>query len=154
MLDSDLAKLYKVSTGSLNRAVQRNTERFPPDFSFRLTKEEYKFLRFEFGILEKGKHSKYLPRVFTEHGVAMLSSVLKSKQAVLINIAIMRAFAKLRQLLSTNKDLMHKLEEHDRKLYSHDKNIRELTSAIHRMISTPEPKRNPIGFGPRGRVKN
>src|SRR3989344_1746690 len=150
MLDSDLAKLYWVSTGNLNKAVDRNKKRFPQDFAFRLTSTEFKnILVFQFGRSNSGSRggTRHLPFVFTEHGVAMLSSVLRSERAVQINIAIMRTFAKLRQLLSSDKDLVHKLEEHDRKLYDHDQNIRYLVIAIRRLMSKPEPKRNPIGFG-------
>ena len=86
MLDRDLAELYKVETKVLKRNVRRHIDRFPDDFMFRLTKEEYKILRFQFGIIEKGRHSKYLPNAFTEQGVAMLSSVLRSKRAVQVNI--------------------------------------------------------------------
>ena len=92
MLDKDLADLYGVTTGNLNKAVTRNLDSFPPDFMFRLTQEEADSLRFHFGSLKRGQHVKYLPRVFTEQGVAMLSSVLKSKKARQTNIAIMRAF--------------------------------------------------------------
>ncbi|MEA3493137.1 MAG: ORF6N domain-containing protein [Candidatus Margulisiibacteriota bacterium] len=85
--------------------MRRNTGRFPSDFMFQLTKEEHQTLRFQFGILEKGKHSKYMPHVFTEQGVAMLSSVLKSERAIRVNIAIMRAFVKLKQVLATHKEV-------------------------------------------------
>ncbi|HEY9582734.1 MAG TPA: ORF6N domain-containing protein [Candidatus Paceibacterota bacterium] len=146
MLDSDLAKLYGVSTRALNQAVMRNLTRFPKDFMFPFSASEFKNLRLQFVTSSWGGR-RTLPYAFTEHGVAMLSSVLKSERAILVNVAVIRAFVKLRQLLSTNKDLKHKLEEHDRVLYSHDKNIRELASAIKCMIDKPEPKRNPIGFG-------
>jgi len=105
LLDRDLARLYGVTTGNLNKAVKR----FPSDFMFHLTPEEYQSLRFQLGILKKGQHSKYLAYAFTEQGVAMLSSVLNSPCAIKVNIAIMRAFVKLRHVLSTHKDLAAKL---------------------------------------------
>lgn len=103
MLDSDLARLYRVETKALNRAVQRNRDRFPADFMFRLTAEEQEILRCQIGTLKsgRGKHRKYSPYAFTEQGVAMLSSVLRSKRAVLVNIEIVRAFVRLREILST-----------------------------------------------------
>ncbi|MDP3582958.1 MAG: ORF6N domain-containing protein [Ignavibacteria bacterium] len=97
LLDSDLANLYGVETRTLNQAVTRNISRFPADFMFRLTKDEYASLRSQIVILKRGEHSKYLPSAFTEQGVAMLSSVLKSERAVQVNIAIMRAFVQMRK---------------------------------------------------------
>src|SRR5258708_6585422 len=107
MLDSDLAELYEVETKALNRAVRRNASRFPDDFMFLLTGDEYEVLRCQIGTLKTGRgvHRKYIPLVFTEQGVAMLSSVLNSERAVQVNIAIIRTFVKLRELLDTNKDL-------------------------------------------------
>jgi len=122
MLDKDLAELYGVTTGNLNKAVKRNVERFPEDFMFQLTKNEENSLRFQFGSLKRGRHAKYLPYAFTEQGVAMLSSVLKSKRAVQVNIAIMRPFVKLRNILSTHKELACKLKELERKTGKHLKN--------------------------------
>ncbi|MSR88118.1 MAG: ORF6N domain-containing protein [Candidatus Margulisbacteria bacterium] len=97
MLDRDLAELYKVTTGNLNKAVKRNLDRFPEDFMFQLNVEEYDSLRFQFGILKQGQHSKYCPYAFTEHGVVMLSSILNGKVAIEINILIIRAFIEMRQ---------------------------------------------------------
>ena len=115
MLDYDLAELYEVLTKNLNLAVKRNISRFPDDFRFQLTKEEYAFLRLQSATLETGtgKHSKYLPYAFTEQGVAMLSGVLTSAKAVAVNIAIMRTFIKMRQYSLNYKDLADKLQEHD-----------------------------------------
>jgi len=111
MLDRDLADLYQVPTKSLNLAVRRNADRFPEDFMFQLTKEEVRSLRFQSETSNKGRGGRrYLPHAFTEHGVAMLSSVLNSKRAVQVNILIIRAFVKLREMLSTHKDLARKLE--------------------------------------------
>jgi hypothetical protein len=113
ILDYDLAQLYGVETGQLKRAVRRNIERFPEDFMFEITREEYNSLRRQIGILEpgKGEHAKYLPFAFTEQGVAMLSSVLKSKRAVEVNIAIMRAFVQTRQISFKYEELAAKLED-------------------------------------------
>ncbi len=119
MIDSDLAELYGVETKILNRGVRRNLERFPEDFMFQLTKDEEESLRIQFGTLKpsgRGQHRKYLPYVFTEQGVAMLSSVLNSKRAIEVNIAIMRAFVKLRQMLESNEQLNRKIETRIRQL--------------------------------------
>jgi len=139
MIDKDLAELYEVRTKNLNKAVSRNIESFPADFMFQLTAEEYRSLRFQFGTLERGAHSKYLPRVFMEQGVAMLSSVLKSKRARQVNIQIMRAFVKLRQLLNTHKELARKLEELEKK---YDAQFKSVFDAI-KMLMTPPPDSDP-----------
>lgn len=116
LLDRDLAALYGVTTGNLNKAVQRNIERFPSDFMFQLTAEEAERSRFQIGSLKRGQNIKYLPRAFTEQGVAMLSSVLKSPRAVQANIAIMRAFVRLRETLAMHADLQHNLAELEHKI--------------------------------------
>lgn len=119
MLDSDLAGLYSVPTGRLNEQVKRNIERFPNDFAFQLTGAEFDSLRSQIATLKdggRGRHRKYLPYVFTEHGVAMLSSVLRSKRAVQVNIEIIRAFVLLRQMLATNEELARKVQQLDRKV--------------------------------------
>jgi hypothetical protein len=143
MLDRDLAELYGVTTGNLNKAVKRNLDRFPPDFMFQLKQEEYESLRFQFGILKKGQHSKYLPYAFTEQGVAMLSSVLRSKRAVHVNIEIMRAFVRLRQFLSAHKELEQKLEEMEMK---YDEQFQVVFEAIRQLMTPPDPPRKRIGF--------
>jgi len=143
ILDRDLAQLYRVTTGNLNKAVKRNLDRFPNDFMFPLTKEEYESLRFQFGIFKKGQHSKYLPYAFTEQGVAMLSSVLRSKQAVHVNIEIMRAFVRLRQMLSAHKDLERKLAALENK---YDEQFRVVFDAIRALMASPEKPRKRIGF--------
>ena len=148
MLDRDLASLYGVTTFNLNKAVQRNTKRFPSDFMFRLTAQEYGALRFQIGILKRGQHAKYPPHAFTEQGVAMLSSVLRSEKAVQVNIAIMRAFVRLRQLLASHKDLADKLIQHERKLKDHDESIRSLFDDMHQLMDPPAKPRAPIGFHP------
>jgi hypothetical protein len=146
MLDRDLARLYDVETKALNRAVQRNLDRFPADFMFQLSAEEYESLRFQFGTLKRGQHSKYLPFVFTQEGVAMLSGVLRSPRAVQVNVAIMRAFVRLRETLSLHKELAHKLAELEHKIENHDENIRSLFDAIRQLMTPPETPRREIGF--------
>jgi phage regulator Rha-like protein len=146
MLDRDLARLYDVETKALNRAVQRNLDRFPADFMFQLAEEEYDSLRFQFGTLKRGQHSKYLPFVFTQEGVAMLSGVLHSPRAVQVNVAIMRAFVRLRETLSLHKELAHLLADLERKIENHDENIRSLFDAIRQLMTPPETPRREIGF--------
>ncbi len=146
MLDRDLAAMYGVTTSNLNKAVSRNLGRFPTDFMFQLTMDEANALRFQIGILKKGLHFKYLPYVFTQEGVAMLSGVLRSPRAEQVNIAIMRAFVRLRETLSLHKDLAHKLGELERKIENHDENIRTLFEAIHSLMTPPETPHREIGF--------
>lgn len=146
MIDRDLAHLYSVRTKHLNKAVTRNLKRFPNDFMFQLTKEEHESLRFQTGTLKRGQHSKYLPYVFTEQGVAMLSSVLRSERAILVNIAIMRAFVKIRQVLSTHVEVSRKLKEHDGRLDNHDANIKAIFKAIRQMVAYEEKPKKRIGF--------
>lgn len=145
-----MAELYEVPTGVLNQAVKRNLKRFPEDFMFQLTPAENDSLRSQIVILKpgRGKHRKYLPNAFTEQGVAMLSSVLHSERAVEVNIAIMRAFVRLRQILSTNKELAAKLEKMERKLGEHDEHFRVVFDAIRQLMSPPPPTGNKrrIGF--------
>ncbi|MBI5192419.1 MAG: ORF6N domain-containing protein [Nitrospirae bacterium] len=144
MLDSELAGLYGVETKLLNRAVKRNMERFPEDFMFQLTKEEYtELLRCQFGTLKRGQHSKYLPFAFTENGVAMLSSVLNSKMAIQVNIQIMRIFTKIREMIETHKDLKQKIEEMEKK---YDYQFKVVFEAIKQLIEPPQKKRKRIGF--------
>ena len=143
MLDKDLAGLYGVLTKNLNKAVARNMDRFPADFMIRLTRKEYDSLRFQFGTLKKGKHSKYLPLAFTEQGVAMLSSVLRSKRAVQVNIAIMRAFVRLREILSTHKRLAQKLNALEEK---YDAQFKVVFDAIRRLMTEEEKPKHGIGF--------
>jgi phage regulator Rha-like protein len=150
MLDSDLAELYGVLTKNLNKAVSRNTDRFPKDFMFQLTEEELGSLRFQFGTSNKGRGGRrYLPYAFTQEGIAMLSSVLKSKRAIAMNIAIMRAFVKLREILSTHKELAAKLDALERKVGRHDQEIHAILEAIRQLMAPPPEKKQPfIGFGP------
>ena len=148
MLDRDLAKLYGVTTFNLNKAVKRNLDRFPDDFMFQLDFQEVRGLIFQLGISKtEGRGGRrHLPYAFTEQGVAMLSSVLKSKRAVQVNVAVMRAFVRLRQVLSSNKELANKLAELERKLESHDGHIRSLFDAIRQLMTPPDPTPRRIGF--------
>ena len=142
MLDRDLAELYGVSTKRLVEQVKRNIKRFPVDFMFQLTKEEFKNLRSHFGIpilrsqnaTSRWGGRRYLPYVFTEQGVAMLSSVLNSERAILVNIGIMRIFVNIRKLVSTNKGILSKLNQLENKVQSHDKKIRTIFEVIHKPI--------------------
>ena len=146
MQDRELAKLYGVKTFNLNKAVNRNLDRFPEDFMFQLSREEAKDLIFQFGISSWGGVRK-LPYVFTEQGVAMLSSVLHSKRAIQVNIAIMRTFVKLKAILSTHKELAHKLNELERKIEKHDVDIQSIFEAIRQLMAPPPEKpRRMIGF--------
>ena len=146
MLDSDLAELYGVETKMLVRAVKRNIDRFPPDFMFQLTKEEFDNLRCHFGTSSQWGGRRYLPYAFTEQGVAMLSSVLRSKRAIQVNIAIMRVFVRLRQILSTHKELAYKLSELERKIEKHDEEIKAIFDAIRQLMAPSEKPKRKIGF--------
>ncbi|MBF0106385.1 MAG: ORF6N domain-containing protein [Deltaproteobacteria bacterium] len=152
MLDSVLALLYEVKTKELNKAFKRNKERFPEDFVFRLTAQEAESLRFQIGTSNnksqldpiKGRGGRrYLPYVFTEQGVAMLSSVLRSKRAILVNVEIMRTFVRLRRLLSSNKDLARKLAGLERK---YDHQFKVVFDAIRELMSPPVKPTKRIGF--------
>ncbi len=142
MLDRVLADLYGVTTRALNQAVKRNRSRFPEDFMFQLNAKEAKVLVSQ-NVIPSVRHlGGFLPYVFTQEGVAMLSSVLKSKRAVWVNIAIMRAFVKLRELLLTHKELAEKLEELERKYQLHETDIQVIFEAIRKLLEPPpEPPR-------------
>ena len=145
ILDFHLAELYGVETKLLKRAVRRNISRFPRDFMFELTKEEHDSLRRQFGTLKRGEHAKYLPYAFTEQGVAMLSSVLNSERAILVNVEIMRTFVRLREILATHKDLARKLEELEKK---YDEQFAVVFEAIKELMTPPEPPpKRRIGVG-------
>jgi len=156
MLDSDLAELYGVETKTLNRAVKRNIERFPEDFMFQLTHEEVENLRYQIGTSSsrshiatlKGKYGgrRYLPHAFTEQGVAMLSGVLNSRRAIQVNVAIMRVFVKLRQMLATHKELAQKLAELERRLGGHDQKIHSIFDAIRQLMAPQARPQRRIGF--------
>ncbi|MBM4146825.1 MAG: ORF6N domain-containing protein [Nitrospira sp.] len=147
MLDADLADLYGVATKVLLQAVKRNLKRFPSDFMFQLNYQEVAALRSQFVTSKTGRGGRrYQPYVFTEQGVAMLSSVLNSERAIEVNIAIMRAFVKLREMLSSNKELALKLAQLERKIEKHDDEIKLIFDAIRQLMTPPEPKRKKIGF--------
>jgi hypothetical protein len=150
MLDFDLAKLYQVMTKNLNKAISRNRKRFPEDFMFQLTKDEYNSLRFQIGTLKRGQHSKYLPYAFTEQGIAMLSSVLRSNRAIEVNIAIMRTFVRLRQVLANHKELADKLTQLEAKvgkqLSKHDEEITIIFKLIKKMLTVEAKPAKRIGF--------
>jgi hypothetical protein len=143
MLDTDLAKLYGVTTKVLNQAVKRNASRFPADFMFQLTTEETAALRSQF-VTSKGRGGRqYRPYVFTEQGVAMLSSVLHSERAIQVNIAIMRAFVQLREMIGSNKGLARRLNELEKK---YDSQFLIVFEAIRELMTEPELKTKRIGF--------
>ena len=145
MLDSDLALLYGVTTKNLNRAVKRNQNRFPSDFLFQLTAKEILNLRCQSGTSSLKIHGgrRYSPNAFTEHGVAMLSSVLSSKRAVQVNIAIIRAFLQLRAMLSTHQDLRRKILEMEK---SYDSKFHAVFATLRQMLEAPVPRKRQIGF--------
>ena len=144
MLDGDLADLYGVETKALIQAVKRNLDRFPDDFMFRLSEEEYNFLRSQFVTSKKGRGGRrFMPYAFTEQGVAMLSSVLTSKRAVMVNIQIMRAFTKLRQMIESNQELREKIEEMEKK---YDDQFKIVFEAIKRLIEPELKPKRKIGF--------
>ena len=166
MLDSDLAGLYGVETKALVRTLKRNRGRFPEDFAFQLCKEEFDDLRFHFGTSSDRAGSekpgvlrsqsvtssewggrRYPPYVFTEQGVAMLSSVLRSPRAIQVNIEIMRAFVKMRQLLASNAELARRMDALEKK---YDVQFRQVFEAIRQLMAPPEPKRRPLGFSKKG----
>ncbi len=147
MLDADLAALYGVKTKELNKAVSRNRDRFPPDFVFPLAPEEVARLRFQAGTSNKGRGGRrYRPYAFTEEGVAMLSGVLRSKRAIRVNVAIMRAFVRLRGLLAAHHELAAKLAELERRVASSEEGIQTLFEAIRQLMTPPEETRKQIGF--------
>ena len=158
MLDSDLAELYEVQTRVLNQAVRRNARRFPEDFMFQLTAEEAESLRSQIATSKaislrsqivtlkptgRGRHRKYLPYVFTEQGVAMLSSVLNSERAIEANIVIMRAFVRLREMMLSNDELNRKINALERK---YDEKFKVVFTALRKLIAAPEKPRREIGF--------
>jgi hypothetical protein len=147
MIDSDLAELYQVTTGNLNVAVRRNAERFPDDFMFQLTKEEHDALLLQSARAKAGRGGRQTaPYAFTEHGVAMLSSVLTSKRAVQMNILIIRAFVQIRELLATNKDLAARVEKLEAGQKKHASIISLLAEEIDELKLLPEPPKRRIGY--------
>ena len=159
LLDSDLAALYGVATKVLNQAVKRNSDRFPDDFMFQLSRGEVERIsqivtssrdvrrsRSQIVTLKRGQNIKYRPYAFTEQGVAMLSSVLKSERAVKVNIAIMRAFVKLRETLETNRELARKFAELEKRVGKHDEKIDAILEAIRQLMAPPVKPKREIGF--------
>ncbi len=160
LLDSDLAELYGVPTKVLNQAVQRNLDRFPDDFMFQLTEDEMEILRSQSAILntepeplrsqivtlKRGQHRKYLPYAFTEQGVAMLSSVLRSPRAVVVNIAIMRTFVQLRRLMDSNALLAEKIQSLEAKYAEHDQQFQIVFDAIRQLIAADNTPKREMGF--------
>ncbi len=146
MLDRDPAELYGVETGVPKQALRRNKKRFPKDFMFELTKEENQSLRSQFVTLKRGQHSKYLPFAFTEQGVAMLSNVLNSERAIEVNIEIMRAFVKVREMLGAHRKLATKLKELENRIEDHDEKIRTVFEAIRQLMTPLEKTKKKIGF--------
>lgn len=151
MLDADLAELYNVETRTLKQAVRRNAERFPEDFMFELTNEENQQLKAQIVVLSRGQHSKYLPFVFTEQGVSMLSSVLNSENAIRVNIQIMRTFTRIRQMLTDNTEIRLDIEKLKTKLENNDKNIELIFTYLDELlakVATPEITKKRIGYKP------
>jgi phage regulator Rha-like protein len=157
ILDSELAPLYGVTVSVFNQAVKRNMERFPADFAFQLTREEYESLRSQIVILKAGRgaHRKYLPYVFTEHGAVMAASVLNSPKAVEMSVEVVRAFVRLRQILAANRQLAARVDDLERKMNqsnaAHSKNIGTLFDAVRRLMTAPEKPKRQIGFQTKGK---
>ena len=145
ILSQDLAALYGVTVAALTQAMKRNTKRFPKDFVFQITAKELRNLKSQVVISSWGGR-RYLPNAFTEQGVAMLSSVLNSERAVKVNIAIMRAFVKLRKTLETNRELARKFAELENRVGKHDQEIAAIIEAIRQLMTPPETPRREIGF--------
>jgi hypothetical protein len=145
MLDEDLAKLYEVETKQLKRQVRRNIDRFPDDFMFELTPEEFENLRSQIGTSSWGG-VRYMPMAFTEQGVAMLSSVLNSARAIKVNIQIIRIFTRMREILLNYKDLLLKLEQLERKLTGHDDDIQLIFKYLRQLLNPPTEPRPRVGF--------
>jgi cell division protein FtsL len=152
MLDFDLAKLYEVETKQLKRQVRRNLDRFPDDFMFELSQDEFQILRSQIGTLKQGEHTKYLPMIFTEQGVAMLSSVLNSSRAIKVNIQIIRIFTRVRQRLVDNTELRLEIEKIKYKLDNQDKNMEIVFRYLDELIDKKDNHlpRKAIGFKPDG----
>ena len=153
MLSSDLAELYQVETKALNQQVRRNISKFPARYMFQLTKEEYSRLRSQNVTLKRGQHLKYLPYAFTEHGILMLSSVLKSERANRVNIFIIDTFIRLREILSINKDVLIQLEKLQTKIEDHDSRLSAVFEYLRQLEQTKQDEddfrnRKRIGYKP------
>jgi hypothetical protein len=145
MLDKDLADLYGVTTGNLNKAVGRNIKRFPEDFMFKLTKEEFDNLKSQIDNSSWGGTRK-LPKAFTEQGVAMLSGILHSEQAILVNIQIMRAYIRIREMLLTHKDLLLKMEKLENQVTENSESIKLIFTALKKLLNPDKIERKQIGY--------
>jgi len=146
ILDSDIARLYGVSTKRLNEQVKRNSGRFPQDFMFKLNNDEWMELVANCDRFKNLKHSTVLPNAFTEHGTVMLANILRSERAIDMSVYVVRAFIRLREIVSRNHELAKKMDELERTVATHDKAICSLFDAIKKLMSQPEPKRRRIGF--------
>ncbi len=146
MLSVDLAELYGVETRALNQAVKRNIERFPEDFMFQLNDNEFQDLKSQIVTSSWGGLRRATPYAFTEQGIAMLSSILKSGRAIKVNIEIMRTFVKIRKIISQHKDLADKLAQLEIKTEKHDEDIKAIIDAIRQLMSPPEKTKSKIGF--------
>ena len=149
ILDADLASFYGETTKRFNQQVKRNLARFPPDFMFELTTEEYFDLRLQIATLKtgRGQHSKYLPHVFTEHGAIMAATLLNSPLATDVSVHVVRAFVEIRSVVAAHRELSGKLFQLDRKVSGHDKEIADLIATIQQLLAPPNPPKRPIGFG-------
>ena len=158
ILDSDLAGIYDVPTKRLNEQVKRNASRFPPDFMFRLTKEEtavWRRSRSQFATLKRGENIKYLPYVFTEHGALMAANVLNSKRAVEMSVYVIRAFVRMRRELGRHQDFARRLAEIEKTLIGHDAALRDLFARIRPLLlPPPTPKLRTIGFRTKGAIRS
>lgn len=146
LIDSDLAELYGVSTKRLNEQVKRNSRRFPKDFMFQLTNEEYDSLRSQFATLKRGQHRKYLTFAFTEHGTIMAASVLNSPQAIEMSVFVVRAFVRLREIFFTHKELAQKISALENRVSDHDTSIKSIILAIKQLMAIPQKTMKQIGF--------
>jgi len=153
MMDRDLAEMYGVETAQLNRAVKRNLTRFPEDFMFQLSKEEFQNLIYQIGISSSWGGTRKLPYAFTEQGLAMLSSVLNSETAIQVNIQIIRLFTKMKQLILDNKDLWMKIEKIEQHLLKNDEEIKTIFAYLKKLLIQENKPRNPIGFKVPGKTK-
>jgi len=146
MLDKDLAALYGVTTGNLNKAVSRNIERFPDDFMFQVTEAEFESFKFQIGIPKRGG-TRYLPYAFTEQGVTMLSAVLSSPTAIELSIRVVRAFVRLRQMVSDNAALRYAIEGLERRMGKNERDIKMAINAIQSILAPPNPPKKKIKMG-------
>ena len=146
MLSYDLSELYQVQTRRLNEQVKRNTGRFPERYMFQLTEKEYESLRSQNATLKRGQHSKYVPYAFTEHGILMLSSVLRSERADKVNMLIIDTFIKLNEMLLTHKDILLKLEELEKKVTGQDEKVMMIFNYLKQFITAQETPRKRIGY--------